>query len=208
MPSCDPAFGDLKNMLIKDAQGLLGANTDLTSQINQGMQDIGAGYRTAGNTLQGALAARGLSNSPVAGTALSNLIASGAGEQSRLMNQQPLMEHELALANMGMAGNILGMGRGTSTTSTGTSTQTGGGGWMDALGGGLGNAAGMMGLLMGGGYLDGGKAATSAPLNALGLGGGGLPGQLNVGGYAQNGLAQLLYPSVVSRYPGVGLPPR
>ena len=148
MPTWDPAFGDLKNMLIKDAQGLLGTNTDLTSQINQGMQDIGAGFRTAGNTLQGALAARGLSNSPVAGTALSNLIASGAGEQSRLMNQQPLMEHELALANMGMAGNILGMGRGTSTTSTGTSTQTGGGGWMDALGGGLGNAAGMMGLLM------------------------------------------------------------
>lgn len=78
------------------------------------------------NALQGALAARGLNNSPIAVAAQQDAENRRFGDIVSFKNQLPTILQNIQAANLGQANNFLQNFRGTAGTQTGQTAQTGG----------------------------------------------------------------------------------
>lgn len=102
------------NLTTPDLKGYQGQQTE---QINHNSQLLGQGQ-------QEALAARGLSTSPVAGSVAATNEGNRVGQISNLQASIPLLSNQLALSNLGAANSFLASAPKT-TTSSGTSSQVG-----------------------------------------------------------------------------------
>lgn len=114
---------NLSNQLAIQFAGLTKA-PDLTGYEAQQAQQINSNSKLAGDAQQEALASRGLSTSPVAGSVAATQEGSRIGQISNLQASIPLLSNQLALSNLGAANSFLANAPKTSTTS-GTSSQQG-----------------------------------------------------------------------------------
>jgi hypothetical protein len=126
-------FGNVGNDVIAQLLPLiskLAGNTNLAPyQANQ-IEGINQQARNNTEAVNSDLAARGLSRSPAATTAIGNINAQRSGAITNLNQQIPLLQNQLTSSNAGTINNILNsLPRTTSQTGTssqgGSSSQTG-----------------------------------------------------------------------------------
>lgn len=143
----------LLNQLTNQYQHLASTGSNLAPYQQQQEQGINQNSQMAQRASQEALAARGLSNSPVAGTVAANQEGSRIGQITQLQQSVPLLQQQLQTQNMNAAsGFAASIPHGTSTTgeqtgaqNSNTSTSQGGGagGFLGGLGKAIGGIAGV-----------------------------------------------------------------
>lgn len=117
---------DFLNNLIRRYSGLANQSTNLTPYQAQQTQGINRNSQLQSQAVNNIMAARGLSTSPVAGTAEANIQANRVGQINNLAQSIPLLQHQLALENLNAAGGFMSqIPRGVSTQTAGESTQQG-----------------------------------------------------------------------------------
>lgn len=94
-PTYDPATEGLRQQLIQAQQSNLGKDIDLSGYQSQGLQTINQGYDAANKALQQTLSARGLTYSPMAGSASAALGTQRIGAGIQFQNQIPLLAQQL-----------------------------------------------------------------------------------------------------------------
>lgn len=94
-PTYDPAAEGLRQQLIQAQQANLGKDIDLSGYQSQGLQTINQGYDAANKALQQTLSARGLTYSPMAGSASAALGTQRIGAGIQFQNQIPLLAQQL-----------------------------------------------------------------------------------------------------------------
>lgn len=129
-PTWDPRFGPLLRMLLGRTSSTLSRGSSLPPGFEtNAAEEINAGFAGPRQNLEASLAARGLADSPIAGSALTNLEVARGAKLGDLGVQLPLLERQLSQEDLANALQVLGLGRGESTKSTartvGTGTTTG-----------------------------------------------------------------------------------
>jgi len=125
-PVYDPATQELRDTLTSQFKGL--ATPDLSGYAASGIGQINNNSDIRTRALQNSLAARGLSNSPIASIAPALSQSQRIGDISQFQNNLPLLQQQLLLQNLNAgAGYLKGLPIGQSTTSSGANygTQTG-----------------------------------------------------------------------------------
>lgn len=163
-PTYDPLQLQMRNFIMNqffNRQNPNAINNLVQQHIGQGTNAINEGAQGSEQALQAALAARGLSYSPVAGQAIGQQQADRIGQITQLQGQAPLLADQMQGSRLtDFASFLKGLPTGTHTTGTNTSmgtttgTQTGTStGTMttpgNVAGGAFGGAAGMLAHLYG-----------------------------------------------------------
>ncbi len=126
-PTLSPASAALMSQLTRQYGNLAGSNVNLAPYAGQQTQNINRNSQIQSQAVQNALAARGLSTSPVAGTAEANIQANRVGQINNLQQQIPLLQNQLTLGNLGAASGFFStLPRGSVSQQTGTQSQLGG----------------------------------------------------------------------------------
>jgi hypothetical protein len=125
-PTLDPAYGPLQTQVLSMIGKRLNSSNDLSGYQASGMSRINRTFDTLKQSQDNNLAARGLSASPVAGNVDAVRTAARGANLADFGNSIPLLQRDLQTQDLGLAGNVLGLGRGTTTTGT-SSGQSGGG---------------------------------------------------------------------------------
>jgi hypothetical protein len=124
--------------LSPDAQGMnsviadlirkrLSSSTDLSGYKTQGIQDINKTFGAAQTGLNADLTARGLSDSPAAVGALTNLSTGRSGSIAQLVNSLPMLQRDMQQQDIGLANQFSALQpRTTTTTGTGSGNMAGG----------------------------------------------------------------------------------
>lgn len=156
-PTGDPAYGPLQQALIAQAMSRINNPSALPAGYEaQGVGKINDTFGVINQGIGNRAAAQGVSGGPTEAYARNISDLNRGGQIAGFRTGLPLLERGMRMEDLGFAANVLGSQRYGSTTNT---TSTGGGG----LGGGLSNAAGILGFLYGQGALGGGsKGGTSA----------------------------------------------
>lgn len=94
-PTYDPATEGLRQQLISAQQANLSKDTDLSGYQSQALQTNNAGYGAANQALQQTLASRGLTYSPMAGSATAALGTQRIGAGINIQNQIPLLQQQM-----------------------------------------------------------------------------------------------------------------
>lgn len=128
--STTPQLSDLQQLL-SSIMGPAAVNqyqqgTNLTPYVNSGLQNINNTTNSASGQIANTLAARGLSNSPYAATAMTQPQLMAQQEQSSLLNSVPLLQQQLNTQNIGtMESAFSALPTGTSTSGTSNTSTTG-----------------------------------------------------------------------------------
>lgn len=126
-PTLSPESTAFMNQLIRQYSGLAGSNVNLAPYAAQQTQQINRNSNLQSQAVQNAMAARGLSNSPVSGTAEANIQANRIGGISNLLSQIPILRNQLVQGNLGSAAGFFStLPRGVSQygeSSQGSETQ-------------------------------------------------------------------------------------
>lgn len=151
-----------QSSLIREAlDQLYRPDTQLDSIVTQGIRNINTGGDLQKTALARSLAARGLSRSPAAVSAIGNVEGQRIANISDFRSQAPVIADQLRRSNLDLISNIFArLPKGqrssrtgtTTTTSTGSSTSRGTGtsiGAGSALGSGLGTTAQLLAYLYG-----------------------------------------------------------
>lgn len=141
-----PEAQSMNALIAPIIQQRLASSADLSGYRNQGITDINKTYGNAQTALDANLTARGLSTSPAAVGANTNLQVGRAGSIAQLVNSLPLLQRQ-------MQGDDLSMANQFSALQPRTTTTTGNG---NMLGGGFSDVGSMLGYLIGSGKLGGG----------------------------------------------------
>ena len=159
MPTLDPAYGPLQQMLISQATERLQGNSLPSNYEAGGVNTINRTHDLVSQGVNNTLTSRGLATSPgiQAGVA-ERLGGSRAGDLSRFRANVPIVQRELQNQDFGNIAQLLNMGRGQTTTGTGMNEQSFGGG----AAGGATNLMQMLGYLIGSGAF-GQQRAPNAP---------------------------------------------
>lgn len=151
-PTLDPKLQPLQDLVQQMVTQRLSSGSLPPGYETGGIKNINASYSGAGTALDADLTRRGLSTSPVAGTAMTKFQTSRAGDIGTFRANVPLVERQLQTEDLAGAGNLLATGRGVQSTS---SVTTGGG-----AAGAFTNLAGYLGYLQGrGAFGRGGQTA-------------------------------------------------
>lgn len=123
----DPGTAALSQKMAAAFSGLV--NPNLSGYQSQGIESINHNSQITDKAQQEALAARGLSTSPIAGAVAAGEQANRVGQINNFQQGIPLLKNQLALANLNAGNGFLATAPKTSTTSgttseTGTSQQT------------------------------------------------------------------------------------
>ena len=166
-PNYDPFQLQMRNFLLSSYYNRTNPayiNNLVNSSINNGTNEINASATPALQALRNSLAARGLSYSPVAGTAEAGMQAQRIGQITNLRAQAPLLADQLqgnALTSFSDYLSRLPVGQTSSSTGfqsgSGQSTTTGTGSVTNPgniLGGAVSGAGSALGLLYGQGAFD------------------------------------------------------
>ena len=134
-------------------------DVDLSGYTATGLQNINRGVEAQKQILNNILAARGLSYSPMAASALTGIEAGRVGQGVNFLNQIPLLRRDIGRQNLADVSGFLQSlpigtrstgatqgygGQRTTGTTTGTTIYPG-----DILGGGIGGGASILSLLYG-----------------------------------------------------------
>lgn len=137
-------YGDQGNSVIATLLPLLSQlanNTNLTPYLAQQTQGINNQSNAAQTSLEANLASRGLSRSPAAAAAMTNLGLNRSNQITQLKQNIPLLQNSLQQSNVGTIGSILSMLPRTQTqnqTSNGTQNTTSQSQQQQSSGGGVG----------------------------------------------------------------------
>lgn len=116
----------LMDQLTRQYSNLAGSNQNLAPYAAQQTQMINRNSNLQSQAVQNAMAARGLSTSPVSGTAEANIQAQRVGQISNMLSGIPLLQQQLKTQNLGAAGGFLSsIPRAMTGTTDATSTQVG-----------------------------------------------------------------------------------
>ncbi len=186
-PTLDSQQLGLRNNLIQAAmQQLTGALPDTNRIQSQMLQNTNTGYDAAQQALRQTLASRGLTYSPMAGSAESGLNTQRIGAGIGVMNQMPLLREQLLQQRLnnalnifrsqpfGQSGTSTSVGNTTGTTSqsgSSTGTQQNSGGLFGGLGAGLVGAAPSLGDFFKGMFPGGGYHVDPGVSGSVGAGG-------------------------------------
>lgn len=168
-PTEQSAWGSGLGTRLSDIlSGRLGQPTSLEGYEAGGMQDINTTYDLANQSLENRLGSMGLLQSPMAGTAASNMESGRAGELARFSQKLPLLQRQLQNEDINLASRLYALRpQGTHQTGTTTGEYTGSG---NMLGGGFSNASTMLAFLYGmGAFGGGGKTGGSSSGGAGGI---------------------------------------
>lgn len=94
-PTFDPQTENLRQQLINSVLGNLNSDTDMSGYLSGALQTNNTGFDAAKTALNQTLASRGLTYSPVAGTATSNLDTQRIGSGINIQNQMPLLQQQM-----------------------------------------------------------------------------------------------------------------
>ena len=122
-----PGATNLSNSLAS-AYGAIAQPTNLSPYEAQQTQQINTNSGATDQAQQAALAARGLSTSPVAGAVAANTQAQRVGQITNLQQQIPLLQQQLNLQNLSAGNSYLANAPKTQTqvgTTAGTTNQVG-----------------------------------------------------------------------------------
>lgn len=123
-PTVSPQTQALLDQLTKQYGALASSTPDLKPYQAQQTQQINTNRGLQGKAVDNIMAARGLSTSPVSGTAQAGVENSRVGDITNLQQSLPLLLQQLKSQNLAAAGNFASsLPRGS--TTTGTSGQTG-----------------------------------------------------------------------------------
>lgn len=148
MPQLDPAYSGLQSALLPLITRRLQNPTALPAGYGEARTaEINSGYRPAQQALNNRLAARGLSQSPIAGAGDATLEAQRFGDIARMKQSLPLIERQFQQEDLASALELLQLGRGTKSETTGGGSR---------IGGGISGLASMLGFLFGQGAFGGG----------------------------------------------------
>lgn len=156
-PQLSPEQNSIYSLLTQNVMKRLQGQTPLAGYESTGLQNINSTSDAIRRSIEGRLASRGMLNSPMGATALSNLDVSRGTEAAQFRNSLPLLQNSLDLQNVGAAGTVFGLRPfGSTTTSSGTGSgtnitnQPG-----NVAGGALGGLGSALGFLIGQGAFPG-----------------------------------------------------
>lgn len=158
-PTYDPYSDALRRGMIQNTLNYMQTDPDLTGYTAQGLQQINQSGSALKQSIADTLASRGLSYSPIAGSALTSADINRVQQGNQFINQIPLLRQQLQQQKMsdivntfralpyGTSGSSVGRNLGTQSqnfSQHGTSTDPGNqtGGFLAGLGGGLGFGVG------------------------------------------------------------------
>jgi hypothetical protein len=162
-PTVAPEYKGLQDMVLAMTQKRLQNPIDTAGYTANGVANINRASDLTRMNTENALAARGLSGSPIAGNAAATAETGRAGQVAGFENSIPLMVDQLQTQRLNDANQVLAGGRGTNYTGE---SQYGGG-----AGGAFTNLASMIGYLTGKGVFNKPGGASN-----------GLPGQMPMPG--------------------------
>lgn len=124
-PTFDPITEALRQQLIQSAGQQLSSVPSANSLISSGIQNINQGTDASRSALQQTLAARGLTYSPLAGSATANLENQRIGAGVSYANQAPALQQQLYTNALSNALNTFrAMPFATTGTTTGSTNQS------------------------------------------------------------------------------------
>jgi hypothetical protein len=163
VPQIDPAFRNLQSIILPMIEKRLSSPRGLPEGFEAGgFRDINRTFDTGRQSLENTLSARGLSRSPIAGSALARHDTGRIGEMAGFRTRLPLIEREMQQEDLMTALQALNMGRGAQTTTT--STQPGQGGFAS----GLNSLSAMLGFLFGQGAFNNPASGMASRTNFIG----------------------------------------
>lgn len=172
MPQTDPSFLPLRNILLQQAQRRISQGGLPAGTVEGGIENINQNTRLGDEALNNTLAARGLSNSPIAGQAAIQSELARRGTLNTFRNiQVPQLKNQFQLQNLDLGKSILPFGTGTTTTGSGTSSGTSVGS-VNPAGAAISSGAEMLALLYGMGAFNKGNAGNTtkaAPAGSTGI---------------------------------------
>lgn len=143
-------------------------NVNLAPYAAQQTQQINKNSDLQSQAVNNVMAVRGLSTSPVAGTAEANIQNNRIGQISQFQSTLPLLQDQLDLSHLTSAGGFLSsIPRATTGTSVGTGTQTGS---TDQSGHNFQTGSQNIGQIAQG-AISGGSQQTTKPTGSGGIGG-------------------------------------
>jgi len=146
-----PEAQGLNTLLMDTIRQRLAGSADLSGYRTQETQNINRTFGNAQTALNADLTARGLSDSPVAGAAISRFQGARAGSIAQLVNSLPLLQRDMQQQDLGLGSHLMALQPRTTTT---TGTQPG-----NMLGGGFSDLGSMLGYLVGQGQFGGAGGA-------------------------------------------------
>lgn len=158
-PTLAPEYTSLRDLLLGQYKGLLSESTPGLPKgyENTGIENINNTYRNIAQSQTNRLINAGLTDSPVAGLAATNLEAARGGDIARFLNSIPLLEQDRTRQYQGQLfggiADLLRLGTGTSSTTSGTTNTTGN--ISGLTGGGLGGGLSGLGAILGQQYANG-----------------------------------------------------
>ena len=147
-----PAYASMGDLLRKRITDRLNSTYDLSGYEANGLTGINDAFSGAQTNLNADLTARGLSTSPVAATAKTNLGTERAGSIAQFLSSLPMLRRQMEGEDLTRATGFYA-GRPLSTTNTQSGTQLLPG---SPLGAGIGSAAELLAFFAGQGLLGGG----------------------------------------------------
>lgn len=127
-PNLSPFQSQLAQLFTRGAQGLWDQSTNLSPYTTQGMQGITQQGSANRENIANSLAARGLSYSPAAATALTQNTLNTGNQQSQFLSQIPLLQRQLQQQSLQqLIGAFGALPTSVTSATSGTSTGTGGG---------------------------------------------------------------------------------
>lgn len=121
-----PEAQSLSDQLVKQFGGLAQSSVNLAPYEASQVSQINRNSQLLGKSQQEALAARGLSTSPIAGSVAANTEAGRVGQITNLQQSLPLLQQQMLAQNLNSAGGFLStIPRTTSSTGTQEQTSTG-----------------------------------------------------------------------------------
>lgn len=162
-PNLLPQQKSLYDALYQQALGRANGQTPgLQGYSSQGLQNINAASEAARQNTVNRLASSGLLSSPVAAASGTQADIARAGQSANFLNSLPLLQNQLQIQNLGVAGDIFRLpGVGSTSTSSGSGTNTTTGQQGGGLGGALGGLGSSLGFLYGMGAFGGGGGGNS-----------------------------------------------
>lgn len=172
LPEYDSYAAQIRNQLLDRFMNMNAGDTDLTGYASNALSNINRSGDLKAEALRANLASRGLSYSPMAGRAFSNLESERFGESTNLLNTLPLLQRQMRQEDLNNFSNFftrlpVGTRRVGDTVSNsssegqlnqqGTVTGNVGGG----IGGGVGSLATTLAGLFGLGAFGGNKKTPS-----------------------------------------------
>lgn len=125
MPTLSPEYKTLSDLLRGRAEQRFMQSMDTSGLAANGIQNINEAFSGINQATQNNLTARGLANSPVAATALTNVETARGGNIAQYLNNLPILQRQLEGQDFNNALNLLS--RNTGVTNVGAGSALGAG---------------------------------------------------------------------------------